>query len=228
MDNKISIVSSKFLSMKKKLFNYFLKKAMQKEQAVLKSGNPGLAALGIIFSKLPIIVPNPNGARVETRYVFIPRYAEELFLILCMDATAHGDNLLQVFNFKSSMTYIRGYKLQDMKDNELIEYLEQAVYPIAIKLEEEMPLYTKLFSLPPKETKALLQRLSVFYVRKVNIEKLKNQPEPCAETEMIDRAWNRLMHDKNFIVLFDCCCKHLLNGYSNAYEMYSTSPLFQK
>ena len=221
-------MSPKFISMKKKLFNYFLKKVVQKEQTLLKSGNIRLAALGVIFSKIPVTTPKPNGINIETRYVFIPRYAEELFLFFCMDAAAHGDNLLQTFDFCPSMTYIRGHSLQDMKDNELINYLEQEVYPVAIKFEEEIALYAELFSLPTEKTKAMLQRLSVFYIREVNTKVLKDQPEPCAETEMIDRTWDRLMQDKNFTVLFDSGCKHLLNGYSNAYEMYSTSPFFRR
>lgn len=207
--------------MKQKLFNYFLKKAVQHEQAFSASDDVRLAALEVIFSKMLVCKQYASGSSTETIYFCNPKYAEELFLVLCADAATHGDNLLKVFNFRPSSTYIKGHEFPDVRDKELTRYLDQEVYPVAKKFDEEIKLYTKLFSLPAEETEAKLRKLSTSYIRKANVEALENLPEPCAETEMIDRAWDRLTKDEGFLKLFDSNHKHNMNGYSYAYDRYA-------
>lgn len=214
--------------MKKKLFNYFLQKVVQQEQSFLKSDNTELTALAIIFSKMSVHRQYASGASTETIYFCAPKYAEELFLVLCMDAATHGDNLLQVFNFHPSSSYICGHQLPDMKDDELANYLAKEVYPETKDLDNAVEHYTKLSGLPKAEMQDRLRKMKASYIRKVNTEVLANQPEPCAETAMIDRAWDRLMKDKNFTALLDSGSKHKPNGYSNAYAQYSKSPFLPK
>jgi len=216
---------SKFLGMKKKLFNYFLKKAVRTEQLFLGGcDDVKLAALEVIFAKMTVQREYASGGiGIEEIYLWTPKYAQELFLIVCMEAAAHGDNLLQIFNFKPCTTYIYGQNFPDMQDSELTNYIEQEIYPEAKNIEKEKDFYAKFFMLPIDKID-----MKKVYARGVNINVLENLPEPCPETEMIDRAWERLMQDDRFIPLFNHYAKYAPNGLSNAYERYSKSPFFQK
>ena len=211
--------------MKQKLFNYFMTKVVQQEQSFLKSDDARLAALEVIFSKMSVHRQYASGASSETIYFCAPKYAEELFLILCMDAAAHGDNLARLFDFKPFASYLWGHRFEDVSDSELKNYLEK-VYPINAAVDKE--LYQKLFTLPAEKINNILNRLSAVYIRDAHPELLENLPEPCAETAMIDRAWARLMGDKTFVELLKPNGKHCHNGYSRAYDRYSKTPDFLK
>ena len=205
-----------FRAMKEKihLFNYFVKKVMLKEQELLNIKDDRIALLAIILSRVSIQHRHATGCSSETVYITYPKYVEELFLNLCIEAVKNGDNqLLHSFDFKATSMYLRERTFDDVEDKEISKYVNKVLYPEAHHTLDES-LYGALVPADEKE------RINLFHARNVMGSPLE-LPEPCAETAMIDRAWEKLMQDESFIKLLAQCGKQNRFGYSLAHARYS-------
>ena len=201
---------------KKLLLNYFLKKAMLKEQELLGVDDRE-AILAVIFSATSMFHRCASGVTTEQIYFAKPKYALELFLLLCLDAEQHGDHLLKAFDFKPTMQFCNGNRLPDFEEQELTNYLESEVYPRAWTIEYD--LYASLLKGDSDNIKEKLSHANRQYIRSVVTVPLE-QPESCAETTMIDRAWNRIKDETWFINMLSISTKHDLYGRSAPHQRY--------
>ena len=203
--------------MKKKLFNYFLHKVMLKEQELWQLKDESTALLAVIFSSTSIFRRYASGCNMETIYFADPGYAKELFLLLCLDAEKHGDHLLKAFDFEPREQIQRGKRLQDLTDFALMDYLNKEVYPMA---EVDYNMYAALMKKTVAEAQKTMSFMAPGYTRAITKEKLV-LPEENSETKMIDRAWDRLMQDDEFVELLQVYAKHDNRGNSKAYKRYA-------
>lgn len=206
--------------MKKKIFNYFLKKVLLKEQELLKTKDEQLALLAVIFSSTHVFRRYQSGCNMEQIYFAEPKYAEELFLLVCLDAEQHGDHLLGAFNFVPKEQFCRGSKLPDLNDAELSNYLDKEVYPIAKAVDYD--LYAALMNTTAAEAQEKIACTAANYMR-ATIGTDLELPNACSETEMIDRAWSRLLENGEFVKLLQIAAKHDKHGISEAYKRYVAS-----
>lgn len=200
---------------KKKIFNYFLKEVQLKEQEHLNTKDEQLALIAVIFSSTHVFRRYQSGCNTEQIYFANPEYAEELFLTLCLDAEKHGDHLLKAFNFVPYERHPYGLIRQDLRDYELHDYLWNEVYPMA---GVDYNLYATLMKTTPEEARESTSLITA-YTRgvKTNLE----ISDRCQETEMIDRAWNRLMQNNEFVKLLQISAKHDNQCVSKAYKIYA-------
>lgn len=196
------------------LFNYFIMKCVQQEQSLLgvKDFKTGLLATVLSYSGL--VRRYQTGCTLENICFCHRYYLEELLLCLCVNAQKNGENLFGVFDFCKAYGE-RGGKLYDafIKDKELDSYLESIFPSITIADEVEFSEYKSLVNLSKEE---LLEKC--YYVKnlcKVKVSSLMVS-EPCLETEIIDRAWERLIKDEGSANLWDVRSRHLPNHQSQA------------
>lgn len=209
--------------MKKKilLFNYFVKKAVEKEKELLGLQDDRVALLALIFSRYSTQHRHATGCCSETAYTIEPKFLQELFILLCSNAEKSGDNLKQVFDFVGIQRYEWGDELKDMHDKDITYYLSNELFPNA-KLEDVREIYAiLLFDKTPEELDDILRRMASTFSRMPRVKALEQQPEPCAETEMIDRAWNRMLEHETFISMLNPTGKKNFCGQSIAYQRYA-------
>lgn len=204
--------------MKKELFNYFLKKVMLKEQELLNIQGEQALLLAVIFSSTSIFRRYQSGCAMEHIYFAKPKYAEELFLLVCLNAEQHGDHLLRAFNFTEREEFHQGRRAVDVSDSELADYLYKEVYPITEEVDYD--LYGLLTGETPEGALKTMSHVAPVYTRAVTQKKLEIS-EKCEETTMIDRAWERLQADEEFMELLQLNKKHDRQGKSNAYKRYA-------
>lgn len=202
------------------LFNYFVKKVMEKEKELLDLQDDAPALMAVIFSKYGVQHRSASGYSSETAYVVNPKFAQELFILLCANAESHGDHLKQAFNFSGIKRYEWGDELQDIQDKDITYHLNNNLYPYTGK-EINRELYAKLLpQMSEDELNNTLSRIAPVFGRKPWLPALQ-QPEPCAETEMIDRAWNRMLEHEGFLSMLKPSGKQNYRGQSVPYARYS-------
>ncbi|MBR1374423.1 hypothetical protein IJ556_08260, partial [bacterium] len=114
---------------KKLLFNYFMHKACCIEQELLGIQDERATLLAVIFSKFSVPHQHATGCCEETVYMTDPKFAQELFIILCIDAKKHGDNLVEAFRFVPWTLYYKGSILSGIEDKDLTNYLDKTLFP---------------------------------------------------------------------------------------------------
>jgi len=202
------------------LFNYFVKKVMEKEKELLGLQDDKAALLAVIFSKYGVQHRSASGYSAETAYVLNPKFAQELFILLCSNAEKSGDNLKQAFNFVGIKRYEWGDELQDIQDKDITYHLNNNLFPYTGK-EINRELYAKLLpQMSEDELNNTLSRIAPVFGRKPWLPALQ-QPEPCVETEMIDRAWNRMLEHEGFLSMLKPSGKQNYRGQSVPYARYS-------
>lgn len=202
------------------LFNYFVKKVMEKEKELLDLQDDAPALMAVIFSKYGVQHRFASGYSSETAYVVNPKFAQELFILLCANAESHGDHLKQAFNFSGIKRYEWGDELADVQDKDITYHLNNNLYPYTGK-EINRELYAKLLpQMSEDELNNTLSRIAPVFGRKPWLPALQ-QPEPCAETEMIDRAWNRMLEHEGFLSMLKPSGKQNYRGQSVPYARYS-------
>lgn len=201
------------------LFNYFVKKVMEKEKELLDLQDDAPALMAVIFSKYGVQHRSASGYSSETAYVVNPKFAQELFIILCSNAESHGDHLKQVFNFTGVKRYEWGDELADVQDKDITYHLNNNLYPYTGR-EIDRTLFAKLLpKMSSEDLDNMLARIAPVFGRKPWMHALE-QPEPCAETAMIDRAWERLMAHENFVSMLKPEGKQNYRGQSVPYQRY--------
>ena len=200
------------------LFNYFLSKVALKEQELLHLENERAALLALIFSRTDIQHRHATGCSSEKAYMANPKYAEELFICVCLDAKQHGDHLANAFDFDFSLFYIQGTAIDDITDRTIAKYLDNEVYPDDCFDKE---LYAAVSGKNGEALDKMLDSMRPTWKRNVIDPNELMMPEPCAETAMIDRAWERLTADANFIKLLHPYTKYNRFTRSLAQVWYS-------
>ena len=203
------------------LFNYFVKKAIEKEKELLGLQDDRAALLALIFSRYSVQHCNASGWSPETAYAVEPKFLQEMFILLCSNAEKSGDKLKQAFNFVGIPRYEWGDELKDMHDKDITYQLGNNIFPYA-KSEDVREIYTAL--LPNKSKEELdniFIRMAAVFSRAPRPEALIPQPEPCAETEMIDRAWSRLLEHEGFVAMLKPSGKQNYRGQSIPYQRYA-------
>lgn len=204
---------------KKLLFNYFLQKCVQKEQELLSTDDFKTALLAVIVSRANLIRHYAQGVTMEAIYFCKPFYAQELFIYLCFNAYENGDCLHSSFNFKKVTSNRSGsWGDEAYEDADITKYLYKVFdYPKGMK-DIDCTSYSKIVGEnAPNKLLDMFYNLSNF--RNVTVTGVE-LPAACPETEMIDRAWNRLMNDENFINMLKIGAKHDSHGRSYAYRSY--------
>jgi len=200
------------------LFNYFVKKVADKEKEMYQLSNEQAALLAVIFSRASVEFRHATGCSLEAVYMADPKIAEELFILLCVDAEKHGDHLMEQFNFEKVPVYEYGNPHKDLSDKEIAAYLNDTLYPVC-KEEVNKDVYKALiFSREPLDD--ILRRIAPRYLRSVGVSELE-LPAPCAETAMIDRAWERLLGYDGFKNLVSLAGKHDKLCHSLIYKRYA-------
>jgi len=202
------------------IFNYFVKKVADKEKELLDLQDDRAALLAVIFSHAYVQHRHATGCSSEALYMADPKTAEELFILLCSNAENHGDHLMKLFNFRRVPLYEYGNSKDDMSDKDLATYLSNELYP-ACRNGIDKEIYGAL--IPNKTSEELddiLRHIIPSYARNVGVAELE-LPAPCTATEMIDRAWNRMMEHKGFVELLSPRNKHNYFRHSNIYDCYA-------
>ena len=201
------------------LFNYFLSKAALKEQELLHLENERASFLAIILATVNIQHRHATGLSSEKVYMANPKFAEELLACVCVDAAMHGDDLYHSFDFEYSPSFHRGNTIDGVTDSDIASYLKVEIYPEA-KGRADEEIYAELLNAKSLALEEKLKRMNPFLTRNVFVEALR-MPEPCKETAMIDRAWERLLNDNDFVKLFMPYAKYIYDGRSLAQARYS-------
>lgn len=200
------------------LFNYFISKCLEREKELLKTDDFKTLMLGLITARASIFHRTASGCSTEMGYIIRPKFLQELFVFLCLDAMEHGDNLLEPFNFSKTHTfsYLHWGK-GDFEDIELTAYLEKAYLEVNQLTEDEKAMYSQIITPLPKVFQ------SPYYgsvrIRRVTLEKLTVSSKD-KYTEMIDRAFERLSRCENFVGMFLLDGKYDLYGMSTPYCQY--------
>lgn len=199
------------------LFNYFLQKAVQKEQELLRIDDFRAALLALIVSRASVFHRCASGCSTQKAYLCKPKYAEELFLYLCLDAEKHGDALLKEFKFQKTHSFSHATQnMGDFEDVELTGYLDQ-IYPLSKFFnKEDKELYAAILENPADI--AELEAAHTF-LRKVAVDSLE-LPAQNEKTAMIDRAWERVWEVDEFPAMFTLTGKHDVHGRSYPYNRY--------
>ena len=200
MSNQIFIIMGKIA-----LFNYFLSKVALKEQELLHVKKDRAALLAVIFSRMDIQHRHATGCSSEKVYLANPKYAEELFICVCLDAKQHGDYLANAFDFDFVPFYVQGTAIDDITDRTIAAYLDKEIYPNDCFDKE---LYAAVSGKDGEALDKMLGGMRSLWKRNVIDPNELMMPEPCAETAMIDRAWERLTADENFIKLLNPYTKY--------------------
>ena len=200
------------------LFNYFVKKVADKQKELYQLSSDEQAMLAVIFSRASVQFRHATGCSLESVYIAEPKIAEELFVLLCLDAEKHGDHLMEMFDFKKVPVYEYGNPHKDLSDKEIAAYLSETLYPTCRENVNKDLYGALIFSLEALDD--VLRRIAPRYWRNVDLSKFE-MLEPCAETEMIDRAWDRLVADKGFVDLLTMIGKHDRFCHSNIYKRYA-------
>jgi hypothetical protein len=202
--------------MKKKilLLNYLIKKCVEKEQKLLGLNDFRSGLLSIVLSHANIARRYAHGVSTEDIYfahIYLP---EELLLAVCLNAERHGDKLFHLFDFHKGRG-IQGKFHREIyiKDDELDSYLETIFPDVKTEYEVEYNLYKTVINLPQKELITKARRID--NLCHIPTEELE-LPEKCEETEIIDRAFERLEKDELFNCLFGRGYKHNPTGRSLA------------
>ena len=200
--------------MKKELiFNYFVKKCIDKKYALL-GVNFKEAMLGMILSHTSLIRRYAQGVSMEEIYLTNRYYFEELFLILCLDAKKHGQDIISKFNFQYTNRYRQSAMFVDhIEDTDLDKYLESILPTVKNKKEVDFSLYENVTSLSAEDLLKKSYRLD--NLCKVAIDELE-LPDPSEETAVIDNAWERLMANADFVELVERENKHTPQAQSIA------------
>lgn len=149
-----------------------------------------------------------------------PKFAQELFIILCIDAKRHGDNLADAFLFVPWTLYYKGNVLSGIEDKDLTNYLDTTLFPAVYNCILK-PFYHVLI---PDKTAEQLQEIYYRQCRWSFRDVMDTPlilPAKNEQTAMIDRAWERLSKDAAFINLFSLTGKHSRQGLSYAYLRYA-------
>ena len=204
-----------------KFFNYFLSKAALKEQELLHLKSERAAFLAVILANVNVLHRHATGLSSEKVYMANPKFAEDLLACVCVDAAMHGDNLYRVFDFEYSPFYYRGKMIDGVTDKEIASYLKVEIYPEAKgRVDEE--IYAELLNAKSLALEEKLKRMNPLFTRNVfEFDEPLWMPEPCAETAMIDRAWERLLNDDDFVRLFQPYAKYIYDGRSLAQARYA-------
>ena len=196
------------------LFNYFIMKCVQKEQELLGVKDFKTGLLATVLSYSGMVRRYPTGCTLEHICLCHRYYLEELLLCVCVNATKNGENLFHVFDFHKACGS-RGGKYSEayIKDNELDCYLE-SILPSAESVKDvDFSAYKTLINFSKEDV--LKKCYNISNLCAVNVDALP-LPERCAETEIIDRAWERLMSDKNSKDLWSIYSRHLPNHQTQA------------
>lgn len=206
--------------MKKKilLFNYFLEKCLNKEKLLLKTDDFKTLMLGLVTAKASIFRRTASGCSTEVTYLIRPKFLQEMFVVLCLDAVEHGDNLLGMFGFQKGYAFhhVRANK-EDFEDVELTAYLD-TIYPDAFVLKkEERAMYAQIVGSfsemrnSPYYGHLRLKRVAIGKLEVASFDKY---------TEMIDRAFERLCAQEDFLKMFLLGSKYDIYGVSAPYNKY--------
>ena len=207
--------------MKTKLFNYFVKKALEKEKELLGLQDDRAAMLALIFARSNVQHRHATGCSSEVAYSVDPKFLQELFILLCANAEHSGDHLKKSFNFVGIPRFELGWgaDLKDLEDKDISYHLNNNLFPYA-NHELDKELYAKLLpNKKPEELECIFERIASKFTYKPRPEALA-LPEPCEETAMIDRAWSRLIEHKNFISMLKPQGKMDYAGRSVPYQRY--------
>ena len=189
-------------------------KCVQKEQKLLGVNNYRTGLLSLLLSHTNIVRRYAHGVGTEEIYfahIYLP---EELLLAVCLDAERHGDKLFHAFDFHKGRG-VQGKFFRDIyiKDDELDRYLETIFPDIKSEDEIEYKLYEPITKITRKAFIKQVHRVD--NLCHIPTEELA-LPEKCEETEIIDRAFDRLEKDELFNCLFGRGYKHNPMGRSLA------------
>ncbi|MBR5598528.1 MAG: hypothetical protein IKW39_00650 [Alphaproteobacteria bacterium] len=199
--------------MKKVIFNYFFKKCIEKQQALLGVSFKE-ACLSLIMSHTSLVHRTVHGVSTEEIIKTNRYFVEELFLIMCFEASRKGHDLFGYFDFHNESSYRQGDLYFDhIEDTTLDKYLEE-IFP-AVKNKAEIPyhLYEKLTGISSEELVKKSHRVD--NLCHVNIAEFKTTIT-CKETGIVDDTWEHLMADEKFVTLFTSKNKHTPCGLSTA------------
>ena len=192
------------------LFNYFLHQAAELVQKQCGQDEK-TALLSIIFSKANIFRRCASGGTSQTVWTCHPRYAEDLYWIVLLDAKAHGEDILKYYQPRASFLYggEKQWGAAILEDADIQRQCDQ-IYP---KAALDCELYKKVSGLDTLP--------EIHHVKSVDATKLE-LPAPDADTIAIDRALGRLCADKEFLNLLNICSKYDFYGRSMAQKYYAT------
>lgn len=200
------------------LFNYFIEKCLDNEKMFLKTDDFKTLMLGLAFAKASVFHRNISGCSSETVYFIKPKFLQEMFVLLCLNAYEHGDDLFKVFDFNQTYAFHGQHSEQgDFEDVELTSYLNKVYVETAPLKPEEEAMYTTLAKVE-KLTPEMFPHHR-FSLKRVAVDELEVSQENDF-TKMIDRAFERMSQSEEFIQLFLVSGKYDLYGISKPYSMY--------
>ncbi|MCM1324516.1 MAG: hypothetical protein NC218_10365 [Acetobacter sp.] len=203
--------------MKKKiLFSYYLQKLAQMEQELLGVNDQRAALLAVVLAKTNLFRRFPSGCTMQELCFCNPRYAQELFVYICLKAKENGGKLRSLFDFSQIQAHYPAMWGQPyIEDREISRFLDKVFPEVKSKREIDTSLYTKLLAeIPENELGSKFVQLSNF--RNVNIEAMCH--EPCAETAIVDAALAEMKGDavlRNMLTLNGKC------------DIYAKSPAYK-
>jgi len=180
-----------------------------------------VAMLALVFSRARLQHRSATGCSSEEVYAVNPKFLQELFILLCSNAEKSGDHLKYSFDFVGVPRFEFGWNadLKDLEDKDISYHLDNNLFPYANR-QMDKELYTKLLAdKTPEELECIFERMASKFTYEPRPEALE-LPEPCAETEMIDRTWNRLLEHPNFVSMLKPKGKLDYLGRSVPYQRY--------
>lgn len=198
---------------KKFLLNYCMLKFAQKEQELLSLPDTKTALIGLTFAHQSLFRRFISGCTMQEICFADTNYPQSLLLLICLEACANGDNLLEVFDFKAQHCIGKHHKL--FLDKELSEYLEKDIFPEVKSVNDvDFEVYRKLSQ---KELDA--KNVMGYFFQKPNLRHFEASkmlmPEPCDETAMIFLALETLGNKIDLESIFAFGSKY--NMYGDAY-----------
>ena len=192
------------------LLNYFLCQATDLVQKEFGIDDTKVALLFLIFAKANVFRRYTSGCGSENILICRTQYAEDLFWLVCLDAKAHGYDLLKYYQPRAS--YLFGGQKQwgapILTDSDVQKQWEK-IYPAAAP---EQELYTRFVA--SKEISKIQKSTSV------SLSALE-LPAQDADTAAIDSTMQRLQKKKSFVKLFSVTNKFDFYGRSNAHKYYA-------
>ncbi len=207
------------------LFSYYLHKLAQKEQELLRCDDFRIGLFAAIFANTRLFRRYASGCTVEPICFCNPIFAQDLFIYLCINAQENGDNLFKEFNFRQITGSYFHYPLcagryPCIEDRSISSFLDRLYPSVLSEKDVDVPLLEKLQNLIGEQDLEKKFRITS------NIRQVRQSVLPtlriCAETEMIDRAFERLAADDVMCNMLSIESKCDINGVSVAYTVIKT------
>lgn len=212
---------------KKNLLNYCMLKFAQEAKVLYHLPDERTALLSLTFDHRSLFRRVSTGCFMQDICFANVLYPQDLLFLLCLEAYVKGDNLVEQFSFAIDYPHYRcNWDTLYLEDKELSRYLCEEIFPeVSSKKQINFAAYRAISGLELTPDNVLEKFFHFGNLRSIKVGSLPKL-EPCAETEMIDRAFDSLSARVDIDKLLTT--KHDMYGRSILQTMFFKLPQIKK